>query len=65
MTTKKRKDNIPIKPLIKVLLLGPGNSDKTTIVKQLKKIPQELEYEDIKHIGPYIQDAVVSCMKIL
>ena len=63
--SKKRKDNIAIKPPIKVLLLGPANSGKTTIVKQLRKIYQGLDDEDIKHVGPYIQGAVVSYMKIL
>ena len=63
--SKKKEENVPIKPPIKVLLLGPANSGKTTIVKQLKKIYQGLDDEDIKHIGPYIQDTVVSYMKIL
>ena len=53
------------KRTIRILILGPGNSGKTTIVKQMKRIYQTLTDEDIKIMGPYIQDAVIMYIKVL
>ena len=53
------------KRTIRILLLGPGDSGKTTIVKQMKKIHETLDDEDIKIMGPYIQDAVMVYIKKL
>jgi len=53
------------KKTIRILLLGPGDSGKTTIVKQMKKIHDTLTDDDIKIMAPYIQDAVVGYIKLL
>jgi len=50
---------------IRIMLLGPGDSGKTTILKQMKKINNQCEQNEINSITPYIRGSVVSYMKIL
>lgn len=50
---------------IRILLLGPGDSGKTTILKQMKKIHNTYDENDARIMKQYIQDAVVGYMKML
>jgi len=49
----------------RILFLGPGNSGKTTIIKQMRKIHNTLSDSDIELMKPYIQDSIVAYMKVL
>jgi len=53
------------KKTIRILLLGPGDSGKTTILKQMKKIHNKYDENDSRIMTQYIQDAVVGYMKML
>eukprot|EP01083_Nonionella_stella_P038369 104411_1 len=64
----KKKANTPKEKAIRILLLGPGSSGKTTIVKQIKKIHNHDETREQHHIqqtAKHIKAAVITNMKIL
>jgi len=62
---KMKMDHAKQKQTIRILLLGPGDSGKTTILKQMKKIHNQHNDFDVNLITSYIQDAVVEYMKKL
>eukprot|EP01083_Nonionella_stella_P143860 447971_1 len=56
------------KRTIRVLLLGPGSSGKTTFLKQIKKIHDHDvigELNERKSMAPFVRVAVIDYMKIL
>eukprot|EP01083_Nonionella_stella_P022324 61777_1 len=67
-TSKKQLDGNLLaekEKAIRILLLGPGSSGKSTIVKQIKKIHHCNEPYKEQGLAKYIKSAVVANMKIL
>eukprot|EP01083_Nonionella_stella_P214744 773516_1 len=55
----------PKQKKIKILVLGPSDAGKTTIIKQLKLLNDMYDEEDSKNMTNYIRDSVLSNMKTL
>eukprot|EP01083_Nonionella_stella_P270267 915029_1 len=57
----------PQEKTVKIVIIGPSDSGKTTIIKQLKKIHCIIddEIEDTRTMTNYIRDAIIANMKTL
>eukprot|EP01084_Bolivina_argentea_P022660 42119_1 len=55
----------PKQKKVKILVLGPSDAGKTTIIKQLKLLNDMYDEEDSKNMTNYIRDSVLSNMKTL
>eukprot|EP01083_Nonionella_stella_P100017 281572_1 len=67
MDEKKKSDKLKEKA-IRILLLGPGSSGKTTIIKQIKKIhhhDETREERNIHETAKHIKESVLTNMKVL
>eukprot|EP01083_Nonionella_stella_P040206 109259_1 len=51
--------------LLKVLLLGPSDSGKTTVIKQLHQIHETHDEANSQNLVPEIRDSIIENMKVL